>query len=141
MTRTSLRLLVLSGVGAAALCTACGVKNPYEGAVLKTEIPDSGGSYVAGTDIRQGTWRFANAAAHPAGERCAWTVSATAGKGGWIVIQSSADDTDNAVQNLYLVDGMRLEVSHCGKGGWLSADDQTWPAEPEPAVSTAKGGY
>ena len=119
-----------------AWCAACGVKNPYQGAVLKTEIPDSGKSYVAGTDIRPGTWRFANAKPHRNGEKCAWTVSATAGKGGWIVIAMSDDDTDNAVQSVYLASGMKLTAEHCGPGGWLTFDDATWPAEPTTTPTT-----
>lgn len=131
MSRTGLRLAVLAAFTLAAVA-ACAVRNPYDEAVLKTEIPDSPGSYVAGTDIRAGTWRFANTAPHPAGQRCTWTVAQPTGqRDTWVIIFASPDDTDNAVQSVYLAGGQRLDVAHCGKGGWLSADDQTWGPTPE----------
>ena len=139
MTKTMARA-AFAGLFALAWCAACGVKNPYQGAVLKTEIPASGGSYTAGTDIRQGTWLFANTAKHPEGEKCAWTVSAAVERGGWVVIAASDDDTNNAVQSIYLASGQQLQASHCGPGGWLTFDDATWPAEPT-TIPTTGGTY
>lgn len=111
-----------------AVLAGCGKSlNPYDGAILDTEIADGVSTQTAGSDIRYGTWMFANSYPHKVGERCWWTVTVGGSTGD--VLRRSEPDTGNAVQSVYVGRGETLNVAHCGPGGWLEFDDLTKDAE------------
>lgn len=114
-------------VGAGLVLALAGCANPLDERYPRTQIVDGGQTVkvTAGVDIRPGTWAFANTAEHAPDGPCAWTVSQPT-ESGPVVVFRSQRDTGNAVQQMYVAKGQVLTVAHCGDGGWLSADDQTW---------------
>lgn len=108
---------------ALAVLALAACANPYGDAVLATEISKDG-TYVAGEDIRSGTWRFANALPHSDGKQCVWSVAKKSTDGKTVTVNSVAD-TDNAIQTMFVGRGETLTVARCEKGGWVTFDNLT----------------
>lgn len=87
---------------------------------LATSVGD--GSWVAGKDIRVGTWATANAGPHNKSVKCEWTVSKKSNTG---TVLLRGVDTREKVQRVYVGSGEVLKTANCGTWGWLDRKNLT----------------
>lgn len=101
-------------VGALAVLAACVPQT------LKTSVGD--GSWVAGQDIKPGTWSTGNTGPHTATVKCEWTVVKKSNTGAVLL---RGVDTDSQIQTVYVGLDEVLKTSNCGTWGWLSKENLT----------------